>query len=59
MVDYTVNLVAQEIIVRIRRQIYKSMDQDIFSLWDLYDEHELRAEEFLEQVGEIYGRIVK
>ncbi|XP_060607799.1 uncharacterized protein LOC132759936 [Ruditapes philippinarum] len=57
MVDYTVNLVAQEIICRIRRAVYQSLDKRISELWDDYDHHELRTEEFLQKVGEIYGRL--
>ncbi|XP_053403227.1 uncharacterized protein LOC128558324 [Mercenaria mercenaria] len=57
LVSITVALVSQQAVIRNRRQVYVSMDSRIGDLWDKYDDHDIVCEDFLAQVGEIYGRM--
>lgn len=56
--DIHIHLVSLGEIIRNRRAVCESMDQEIGNLWDSYDEHDIVAEDFLSQVGKIYGRMI-
>ncbi|XP_052762110.1 uncharacterized protein LOC128204745 [Mya arenaria] len=40
---------------RNRREVYSDMDMRIDELWEKYDAHDILCEDFLREIGEIYG----
>ncbi|XP_052787549.1 uncharacterized protein LOC128241241 [Mya arenaria] len=55
MVNVTHQLVSEAALGRQRRERYRDIDARIMDEWDSYDSHEVTCEEFLKNVGAIYG----
>ena len=49
-------LVSESALRRHRRTVYVKMDGEISTYWDLYDDNNITAEDFLKEIGDIYTR---
>ena len=56
--DYTFQLVSERSLTRHRQAIFVEMDGRINELWDDYDKHSIKCEDFLSEIGDIYSSML-
>ncbi|XP_060602402.1 uncharacterized protein LOC132755544 [Ruditapes philippinarum] len=55
LVNIHLQLVTEAGVGRYRREVNRNMDAKVMDLWDMYDAHDVVCEEFLLEIGSIYG----
>lgn len=54
-VSITLQLVSEQSLTRYQRETYKHLQGELTTLWDQYEENNLRTSDFLRSVGNLYA----